>query len=220
MSFIERIIVGKVKTNCYIISDNDQILIIDPGDESSKILQILKNKKNISRIKILLTHGHVDHIGAVEKIIEFFIKTEIYVGRAENLFLYDSGINLSRQIGKNIDFSHISNHIQNVATGDEISIGNYHFRVVETPGHTPGSLIFILDDQNIVFTGDTLFKGNVGPTSLPFGDLNKLYTSIKERILILPNNFKVYPGHGDFTTIEIEKETNPFILTMEKEETL
>ena len=120
-------------------------------------------------------------------------------------------------MGLNIDFTSISSNIHNVCTGDEISVGKYHLRVIETPGHTPGSLLFILDDEKIVFTGDTIFKGSVGPTSLPFGDKNKLFNSIKERILVLPNDYTIYPGHGDPSTKGAEKSSNPYLLSMTKE---
>ena len=215
---LETLVVGKARTNCYILWDGNEVAVIDPGDEGQKIDNFIKSKVENPEITILLTHGHADHIGAIRYLLEKHPKTEFYVGRPDNVFLYDSNANLSVHMGTNIDITLYMSNLKNVSSGDEISIGDLHFRVMETPGHTPGSLIYILDDEGIVFCGDTIMKGTVGPTCFPFGDAQKLYTSIQERILVLPKTFLLLPGHGEQTTIKEEASTNPYILTMSKED--
>ena len=216
-SNLETVVVGKAKTNCYILWDNNEVALIDPGDEGPKINKVIQSKVSNPKITILLTHGHADHIGAVTYFIEKYKNIELYAGRPDNVFLYDSNANLSAHMGINIDMTLYLSSLKNVSSGDEVSVGNLHFRVMETPGHTPGSLIYILDDEGYVFTGDTLMKGTVGPTCFPFGDAKKLYTSIQERILVLPKTFQILPGHGEKSTIKEESETNPYILTMTKD---
>ena len=214
---IETVIVGKAKTNCYILWDGNEVALIDPGDEGPKINKIIQKNVSNPKITILFTHCHADHIGAATYFIERYKNVEMYAGRPDNVFLYDSNANLSVHMGINIDMTLYMGSLKNVTSGDEVSVGNMHFRVMETPGHTPGSLIYILDDEGLVFTGDTLMKGLVGPTCFPYGDSQKLLSSIQERILVLPKSFQILPGHGEKSTIKDESETNPYILTIPKE---
>ncbi|EAY14875.1 metallo-beta-lactamase superfamily protein [Trichomonas vaginalis G3] len=215
---IETIVVGNSRTNCYIIWDEDEVVVIDPGDDGPKINKVIKSHVKEPIVKILVTNGLAGSIGAIPYLLEKYTKAEVFAGRAENLFLFDSNANLSIHMGINIDLTHYSSNIKNIASGDEVSAGKYHFRVMETPGISPGSVIYILDDEEIVFTGMTIMKGIVGPTCFPYGDAGKLYTSIKERILVLPKNFAIYPGYGPKSKISEEASTNPYVLTMQKSE--
>ena len=158
--FVKRYIQGRLKSNCYIFNDGQEVAVVDPGEDGKKIELIIKKLSISPIVKILLTHGHADQIFSVPYLIEKFPKAAIYVGRSENLFLYDAGVNLSRHMGKIVTFSEISDNVNFVTTGDEIKIGKYVIQVIETPGHTPGSVIYMIVDNNIVFTGDTILREN------------------------------------------------------------
>lgn len=210
--FCEKFQSGSVGANCYVSYSGNTFVVIDPGFCSDKITNFINSNSSDPSLKILLTHGHADNIGGLNDIIkEFEGKCKIYCNKKDIDFFYDSNINLSKIMGVEIDLSCVAYHLINVASGDEINAGDLHFRVIETPGHTPGSIIFILDKERCVFTGDTLLKGLVGPTSLPYGDPNMLFVSLRDKVLALHDDFVVYPGHGEDTTIEEEKKNNPYI---------
>ena len=158
--------VGKLKTNCYIFIRGNEVVIIDPGDDGPAIKRKIETKIQKAFVKILLTHGHADQILAVEYLSSQFFNCMVYASESENLLLFDSEMNLSQQMGLDITLKNVSENIKYIGTGDEITCGDLIFRVVETPGHTPGSVIYILDQEKMVFTGDLLFKGNVGMTYL------------------------------------------------------
>jgi hydroxyacylglutathione hydrolase len=211
---IKTFVVGKAKTNCYVLWDGNEVVVIDPGGEGPKIFNFIKSKISKPDVTILLTHGHADHIAALPFLLSKYPLANFYAGRPDNVFLYDSNANLSVHLGINITMAEHMSNLRNVTSGDEVTVGNMHFRVMETPGHTPGSLIYILDEYELVFCGDTIMNGTVGPTCFPFGDPQKLCTSIQERILVLPKSFQLLPGHGEPTTVMKEAETNPYVLTL------
>jgi glyoxylase-like metal-dependent hydrolase (beta-lactamase superfamily II) len=214
MTFYERLVVGRTRSNAYIIVDGDNVGVIDPGDESNFIIGEIKSKSPQPNVSILLTHGHIDQIRSVPNIVEAFPRASVYAGRAENLFLYNSAANLSRHTRAVVTFTEISQNIKNVITGDLVSVGKYEFRVIETPGHTPGSLMYVCDPEGVSFCGDTILREGIAGTNLPFGDETRLFASIRDRVLTLPANIKLLPAHGEETTLAHEKEKNPYILSM------
>jgi len=162
---VHKIIVGPLQANCYLLADpqTKECLIIDPGDELEKIIGAIKENNLIPKA-IMLTHGHPDHVGAVEEIARVFqIKT-------------------------------VKNHSC--------------VEVIKTPGHTSDSVCLVA--ENDIFTGDTLFKNSIGRTDLPGGDEIQMRASLK-RLMELPDNYKIFPGHGPETTIGEEKQNNPFL---------
>lgn len=174
---IVRIVVGPLQCNSYLISSNNEGIIIDPGDEGRKIVEEVKELK----IKfILLTHNHPDHISALEEV-----KEEVKA---------KCGIHYLDDIGKIIDFK--------FKDGEEFEFGREKIKVIHTPGHTPGGSCFLI--KNNLFSGDTLFKLGYGRTDLIGGDESKIFESIN-KLLTLPGKVKVYPGHGPSTTIEEER---------------
>ncbi|MBO1101442.1 MBL fold metallo-hydrolase [Enterococcus hirae] len=203
---IEQIKTGMIEENCYLVYNDEALLIIDPGEDAAKIkTQIEKTQQQ--PVAILLTHTHYDHIGAVEELRQFY-QIPVYVSPLEQSWLGDPILNLSG-LGRHDD---IVNIIVSPAEYEfEIKpyrLGNMTFRVVPTPGHSIGSVSFIFDD--FVVSGDALFKGSIGRTDLYTGNLEQLLHSIQTQLFVLPDEFAVYPGHGDATTIEHEKRTNPF----------
>lgn len=198
---ITKVVVGDLQVNCYIVSNGADAVVIDPGDEYENIINGAQGKK----IKaVLLTHGHFDHTGAVNK----FQKdgAEVYVSKKEEHMLSDGYSCLAEPFG--FPFNKIkADHV--FSDGDILEIANMTFKVILTPGHTTGSVCFLADD--ILFSGDTLFQGSVGRWDFPGGDFEVLTSSIKEKLYALPENTVVYAGHGGETTIGEEKMSNPFV---------
>ena len=192
---IKTIPVGQLETNCYIVTDENSMdcAVIDPGDESNSILNYLEEHHMKCRA-VLITHGHWDHTGAANTIVEE-TGADLYIHQLDTTsdpmearykFLLPEGARFYDE-------------------GDEIHIGQLVFRVMFTPGHSPGGVTLVCVDA--VFCGDTLFRGSCGRTDLPGGDINEELRSIL-RICKLPGEYDVYPGHMDSTTLERERNFN------------
>ncbi|BCA85661.1 hydroxyacylglutathione hydrolase [Enterococcus saigonensis] len=203
---IIKIPTGEIQENCYLVAEKESLLIIDPGADGPIIKQEI-TKLKAKPLAILLTHTHYDHIGAVDELRNYY-DIPLYVSPLEADWLQDPMMNLSG-LGRHEDMANIV-----VTPADflfvlkEYVFGDLSFKVVATPGHSIGSVSFIFND--FVISGDALFRGSIGRTDLPTGNLQQLLTSIKTELFTLPDEFPVYPGHGDATTIEREKQTNPF----------
>lgn len=204
---LETVCVGPLAVNCYIIAQGKEkkAIIIDPGEESKKIKSVL-GKYSLIPAFIINTHGHFDHIGCDA---EFNVPVYIYEGEDKFLKSQDlsgaSFFNYSYKVPKEIRLLKDKEHI----TLDDIDL-----EVIHTPGHTPGGICLFLKGvaENILFSGDTLFYGSVGRTDFEGGDTRVLMRSIREKLLSLPDNTVVYPGHGEATSIAQEKKHNPFIV--------
>ena len=202
----EILIVGPLETNCYLVYSQDSLecAVVDPGAEAERIVQLIA-QKNLKPTLILNTHGHVDHIGANKEIKEKF-NIPLYIHSAdgpmlENVQQSEMAIFLGAMDSPSPD------HFLN--DGDKIKIGKSFLQVIHTPGHSPGSVSFLSD--GFLLSGDTLFFGGVGRTDLPGGSWKEMVNSIKNKILTMPDEMKVLPGHGPFTTVGQEKRANPFI---------
>ena len=202
--------VGPLETNCYLVIDNDtkDALLIDPGAEAEKLLTIIDAEK-VDLRGVVLTHGHGDHIGAVEKIISNK-NVPLWINSEDAVMLTDSEKNLSAMLGLSITSDHPYNELTD---GEVIDFGSIQIKILQTPGHTRGGVsIFIQNENNpILFSGDTLFKGDVGRCDLPGGNWETLRNSILEKLYLLPENTIVYPGHGGSSTIGNEKITNNYV---------
>lgn len=200
-------IVGPVQTNCYFVMNMErkECIIVDPGEEAEKINDYM-TKKGIKPVAILLTHGHFDHIGAVEELKSRY-NIEVYADKEEENTLKDPCVNLSVQLGDVISIT--ADHF--VSDGQIIELMDEKIRCIHTPGHTEGGMCFYFEEEAILFSGDTLFQESVGRTDFVGGSMSKIVNSLKEKILVLPDNVKVYPGHGMMTSIEHEKMYNPFV---------
>ncbi|MEK6682275.1 MAG: MBL fold metallo-hydrolase [Nitrospirota bacterium] len=203
--FLKTLIVGDLAVNCYIIADeNKEAAVIDPGDNSGDILQIIK-ENNLHLRYIINTHTHFDHIGAIAEIkkatgAEFLIhEGEMHVLKTlpSQRFIF----------GVDIDPPPPPDRFLN--DNDKIQLGGIILKILYTPGHSPGGICIHAD--GMVFTGDTLFAGSIGRTDLPGGDYNTLITAIKEKLLPLGDNTIVLPGHGPKSTIKDERKYNPFL---------
>ena len=203
MPQIERIVTGLIEENCYVIYQEGKALIVDPGDEFVAIKKVLDDL-NVTPIAILLTHTHYDHIGALEEVRKTY-SIPVYVSDLEQAWLGNPILNLSVNTGHSFTAEPAEYEFELMKPYD---IEGFQFKVVPTPGHSPGGVSFIFDD--FVVSGDALFKGSVGRTDLTGSDPEALLNGIKEQLLTLPDDMRVYPGHSDETTIGYEKRTNRF----------
>lgn len=204
--------VGQIDTNCYVIyrESLQKAVIVDPGDEGVFLLGRLK-KLSVTPEAILLTHGHFDHIMAVRTIKDAYPECKIYAGKMEKDLLEDPAVNLSANFGKALEIKADRYHNDQ----DVLSLAGISFRVLFTPGHTGGSVCYLVEEEGVLISGDTLFFQSLGRTDLPTGDQHEIINSIKEKLYTLPEDTMVYPGHGEITTIGHEKVYNPVALYRE-----
>ena len=199
---------GPLQTNCYVLSDEQNCIIFDPGEEPQKIIQYIQTKK-LKPLAVLLTHAHFDHIGAVDAIREQY-QISAYVHEKEAKWLMDPNLNGSQKWFPDTPLR--QKPAETVLSGEkELIIGPFHFQLFETPGHSPGSISYYLKEYGMLFSGDVLFQNSVGRTDLPGGNQTVLFQSIIDKLLTLPDDTIVCPGHGPVTTIEDEKNNNPFL---------
>lgn len=203
---IESGAMGVMGANCYILScpETKKAVVIDPGDEGDRI-QSLVLEKGYHVEYILLTHGHFDHIGAVAELRDAFgAKVGIHANDAE--MLTDGQKNLSTYMGSAIEMQPADFLLED---GQTITFGNMTLTVLATPGHSLGGVCFLTPEGLI--SGDTLFAGSIGRTDFPGGSLEQLLDGIKQKLMVLPEETRVFPGHGEATIIGREKRANPFL---------
>jgi hydroxyacylglutathione hydrolase len=198
--FVMTIPVGKdYPTNCYLVwpKNSDEALVIDPGFEPERIFSIIK-KNNLKLKYIVHTHGHFDHTKQ---------SSHLQKSSGASVYIHPKQKNYSRITPKlNID----SKHITEINDGDIINLSGIGFSVIHTPGHSPGSIC--LYHPGVLFSGDLLFKGAAGRTDFKGGKYNELIKSLRVRLAPIPDDTKVYPGHGESTNMGVERRTNQFIL--------
>jgi len=192
--------------NCYLVScpETKKAAIIDPGANSAGIQRWIA-EEGVQVEYILLTHGHFDHIGAVDELRELY-QAKVGIHKEDAIMLTSGAHNLSRMLGRSYDFKSADFLLED---GQVVQVGNLTLTVIATPGHTPGGVCFLTSEGLI--SGDTLFDGSIGRTDFPGGSYQELIDSIVKKLLVLPEDTKVYPGHGPETTIGREKRDNPFL---------
>ncbi len=200
--------VGPLQENTYLIwNEKNEGLIVDPGSEGERIIQEL-NAMNVTPLAVLLTHAHFDHIGAVDTVRDAY-NIPVYIHRNEQDWLEDPNKNGSARFPLG---QITARKAENIIPGEKtLTIGDFSMEVFETPGHSPGSVSFYFANSRVVFSGDALFQGSIGRTDLPFGDHDLLIESIHQKLLTLPEDTEVCPGHGPETTIVNEMNMNPFL---------
>ncbi|MBB5354474.1 glyoxylase-like metal-dependent hydrolase (beta-lactamase superfamily II) [Anoxybacillus mongoliensis] len=204
----KRIPLGPLQTNAYVLAhENGTCLIFDPGSEGRKLIQYIE-ENGWTPLAVLLTHAHFDHIGAVDDVRNHW-SIPVYVHKKEQHWLTDPMKNGSLLfMGEAI----ITNDADVFVEGEKtLTIGPFCIQLLETPGHSPGSLSYYIEDAQVVVSGDVLFSGSIGRTDLPGGSYEQLLQSIHRKLLILPEETVVLCGHGSETTIGAEMDTNPFL---------
>ncbi|MBM7705726.1 glyoxylase-like metal-dependent hydrolase (beta-lactamase superfamily II) [Chryseomicrobium aureum] len=207
MTTIRRLPLGPIQTNCYIVRKGNAALIIDPSDEPAKITQALE-QSNVRPIAILLTHAHFDHIGALQAMVDKY-SIPVYLHKAEEKWLSDPMKNGS---GKYAELPNVEVAVEITPVSEgKLTLEGFEIDVLETPGHSPGSVSYSFKEHGFVVSGDVLFRGSIGRTDLIGGDLKLLMQSITRKLVELPEDTVVYSGHGEETTIQQELDTNPFL---------
>jgi hydroxyacylglutathione hydrolase len=202
---LRRMEVGPFAANCYLVAcgQTKEAVIIDPGADARQILSMVAGEK-VTVKYIINTHGHVDHVGANEDIRKA-LGVPILIHENDGEMSKKPHASLSAFVGK----MKLAEPDTLLKDGDKLTVGTLVFTVIETPGHTKGSITLALDGA--LFTGDTLFAGSIGRTDLPGGSFREIISSIKEKLLVYADDTVVYPGHGPESTIGEERKYNPFL---------
>ena len=201
-------VLGPVQTMCYVVSEGELAVVVDPADQGRKIYDYLRSKK-LKLQAILLTHGHFDHIGGVNELTSL-IDVPVYAHQAEQEYFDKPEVNLSTMMHQRLTLIDSVN-VTYLGDKQEVTLLDQVVCALHVPGHTSGSLCYYFTVDDVVFTGDTLFAGAVGRSDFIHGNHEQLVRGIKGKLLTLPSNTLVYPGHENCTTIEIEAKTNPFL---------
>ena len=200
--------VGPLQCNCSVIGDeaSHEAIVIDPGDDVEMVVAVLE-KHQLRLTQIVVTHAHIDHVGGAMKL-KNLTGAPLMLNDNDDALLKMLDIQAAwlgmRSPGRVIVDS-------TLADGDVVRFGNLQGQVIHTPGHTPGSICLFLAKEGTLIAGDTLFQGSIGRTDLPGGSYERILKSIHHKLLVLPGHTAVVPGHGPTTTIQEEREHNPFL---------
>lgn len=203
---IKSMTLGMVATNCYLIINKEtkEALLIDPADNALRISNVIE--ENVCTLKaILLTHGHFDHIMALNELKKRY-NVPVYAHEEEEDVLKQSSLNMSGMIGQ-IYTTQADIYVKD---GEHLKLAGLDIIVLHTPGHTKGGLCYYLPEEKVLMSGDTLFHCSIGRTDFPTGSMSQLVRSVKEQLFVLPDDVQVYPGHDSVTSIGYEKQYNPF----------
>lgn len=200
---IKRLVVGPLQENCYIVGNGKSCVIIDPGDEADHIINEVENE-HLEVKGILVTHGHFDHIGAVNELKSYY-HAEVYATKDTSDMMLNWDENLSVMIGGE---KYIVDDVKIIK--DTIEVDDLSFQVYETPGHAKGSCLYYYESEKALFTGDTLFRGGCGRIDFPTGSQTAMMQSLR-KIKQLTFDADVYPGHGPQSKLSLEKRNNPYL---------
>ncbi|MGW7903800.1 MBL fold metallo-hydrolase [Staphylococcus xylosus] len=203
---ISSLSLGLVETNVYFIENDKSVILVDPANDSDLIIKKL-NQINKKLVAILLTHGHFDHIGALDDIIEKY-DVPVFMHKSEFDFLTNVNKNGSEKFKQYGLPNVISNAKPQPLEEGDANVAGFHFNVLHTPGHSPGSLTFVFNEFAVV--GDTLFKQGIGRTDLYKGDHETLVNSILDKLFELDDDLPLFPGHGPYTTVA-DEQMNPYL---------
>lgn len=206
---LEKLTVGPFQENCYVVGDEASGIgaLFDPGDEAARIALAVE-RTGLEIGQIVITHAHIDHVGAVAALVDEYACPVLMHAEAEPMLkqLPNQALMMGLRFGK---VPAVDGYIEDE---EVVKVGDLSFRALYTPGHAPGHLAFYCEDEGVVISGDALFAGSVGRVDLPGGSMEVLMRSINERLLTLPDATVVHSGHGPETTIGEERAHNPFLI--------
>ena len=205
---LEMLTVGPFQENCYVLGDEASGVgaVVDPGDEAARIAMAVE-QTGLEIGSIIVTHAHIDHVGAVAALVDEYSCPVLMHAEAEPMLeqVPTQAMMMGLRFGK---VPTVDDHI---GEGEMVEVGDLRLRPLYTPGHAPGHLAFYIEEEGLVLSGDALFAGSVGRVDLPGGSMEVLMRSIEERLMTLPDETRVYPGHGPQTQIGNERVSNPFL---------
>lgn len=204
---IRSVVLGVYETNCYTVQCANELWVVDAGFEPAPLLELIREAGQ-PPTAIVLTHAHPDHIAGVPDVLECYPGTPVMVHEAEERWLTEPDLNLSSLMGTPLSISPPDRTLKH---GESLQLGTSVWRVLHTPGHSPGSISLACEQMPVVIAGDALFAGSVGGTDFPNSSPAVLAESIRTRLYTLPDETTVFPGHGPSTTIGRERSTNPFV---------
>ncbi len=206
---IKTMVLGHVQTNCYLVyrEGSGRGVIIDPADDGPAISAACR-EAGVTPEAILLTHGHGDHILAADGLRKEW-GVPVIASEAERALLADPSLNLSLALGMPRTSLKADREVKD---GDVVEAAGFRFQVIATPGHTKGSVCYLEKEEEVLFSGDTLFEESLGRTDFPTGSTKEIVESITGRLFALPDDIMVYPGHGNPTVIGREKQYNPAVM--------
>lgn len=217
---VENTVLGMCATNCYVVFDggaktpggyvdDGQVkpaVIIDPAADTARI-EAMISRYNLRPEAVLLTHGHFDHMLAADAVRKRY-GIKVYAGAEERQIMTNESYNLSLPFtGEGMTFE----ADEYFKPGDDFSFAGFNIRTISVPGHTIGSVCYYFEKEKILFSGDTLFAGSVGRSDFPTGNAGQLNRAIRDKLMGLPDDVKVFPGHGESTTVGYERVNNPFL---------
>lgn len=203
---IKSMTLGMVATNCYLIINKEtkEALLVDPADNALRISNVIE--ENGCTLKaVLLTHGHFDHIMALNDLKKKY-NVPVYAHEEEEDVLKQSSLNMSGMVGQ-IYTTQADIYVKD---GEHLKLAGLDVIVLHTPGHTKGGACYYFPEEKVLMSGDTLFHCSIGRTDFPTGSMSQLVRSVKEQLFVLPDDVQVYPGHDSVTSIGYEKQYNPF----------
>ena len=207
---IRQFVVGPIQTNCYFAVHNTtkELLVIDPGAAGEQLAGKIR-EEGLKAVAILLTHGHFDHADGIADLRKALGEDiPVYAHEAEKETLEEARLNLSFSMDWNAKGYSADHYLKD---GQELTLAGFLIRVFHTPGHTDGGCCYYFPEEDVVFTGDSLFAGSIGRTDFPHGSMSALVRSVKEKIMTLPEETVVLPGHDATSTVGAEKQYNPYM---------
>lgn len=199
---VKRFIMNCLDSNSYLVYGNENCYLVDIGGNDIEKITDFIEENNLKLNGVFLTHGHIDHIAGLSSIIEKYPDIKIYISEIEEKLLYDKMLNLAVHFA---EFAFNFNGEKNVVMVKEGDVIDFKFQIISTPGHTAGSISIYMESENVIFTGDTLFKSSIGRTDLPTSDYKEIWKSLK-KLVEYPENTVVLPGHGDESIIKRERK--------------
>lgn len=206
---IDSVVVGSYRANCYVLREGASMIVVDPGDEPAEVLGLIGSAGEAGAadyVQIVASHCHCDHIGAVNEVAEA-CAASFAVGREDGHAVADPRLSGFDEEGRDYRVEKVDRLLDD---GDEIALGPYRFRVISTPGHTPGSVCLYCAELSLMFTGDTLFANGVGRTDFIRGDAEAMRQTCS-KLRAYPDSTVLLPGHGPSTRLGVEKARNPLL---------